>query len=613
MPIATIDDARNFIRDYVNRRNVSAEEKLDIFIQEAYDELTQLDFAFWSQTVEVEIPKEAWDEYCSEDGRIPLWLIEALISAKTGKNYRIKKINDVWYKDEKSVSQIIKSEQGNSYYRVKIVNNSNQDGYFILRWEYLYQAFGRGYFGVPIAILYNPQLDVLYRPYFLRPHFFIIPLSGGEEMELWLFWTPNRYRYGVAHPRKFPKVKKIINGSWTEETTQDFSPPVEYLTGLRVPDFTSPLLYRTYHLDGEYQFNKPKAIIIHLFHHYNQPSNFTYDRFTLSFLEDGIGKNKFVLGSEGSIFYWKIGRQIGSDKDRAIGTRIPFPPGNEWFVGDGTLEGSYFLYFFPDTTKILTRIEIDDFRSEENYFGRIDSFLVFDPNSKYELSFTFFRKDIAQAEFTLRYWIEIDNVLDPYQVDVFLCKNDIWIKWDEFDREAGNIPTPYSFPPVSAIEKQPYRKLEYKKVSDHLRQRRCNFPVVWALEETTIKMPSLFLGYLAGNVEENTIYDVGKAIELSPIPNVKEGVKLKIKGKIVTRFWVDEPRIWQDLIEILAEMTYIKVLRYLDEDELANQKYVVLMQRLAGYVVDSQAISTPSMQPLRFSDYTLAEEEMFNF
>jgi hypothetical protein len=614
MPIATIDDARDFIRDYVNRRNVSAEEKLDIFIQEAYDELTQLDFAFWSQTVEVEIPKEAWDEYCSEDGRIPLWLIEASISAKTGKNYRIKKINDVWYKDEKSVSQIIKSEQGNSYYRVKIVNNSNQDGYFILRWEYLYKAFGRGYFGVPIAILYNPQLDVLYRPYFLRPHFFIIPLSGGEEMELWLFWTPNRYRYGVAHPRKFPKVKKIINGSWTEETTQDFSPPVEYLTGLRVPDFTSPLLYRTYHLDGEYQFNKPKAIIIHLSHHYNQPSNFTYDRFTLSFLEDGIGKKKFVLGSEGSIFYWKIGRQIGSDNDRAIGTRIPFPPGNEWFVADGTLGGSYFLYFFPDTTKILTRIEIDDFRSGgENYFGRIDIFLGFDPNSKYELSFTFFRKDIAQAEFTLQYWIEIDNVLDPYQVDVFLCKNDIWIKWDEFDREAGNIPTPYSFPPVSAIEKQPYRKLEYKKVSDHLRQRRCNFPVVWALEETTIKMPSLFLGYLAGNVEENTIYDVGKAIELSPIPNVKEGVKLKIKGKIVPRFWVDEPRIWQDLIEILAEMTYIKVLRYLDEDELANQKYVVLMQRLAGYVVDSQSISTSSFQPLRFSDYTLSEEEMFNF
>jgi len=37
------------------------------------------------------------------------------------------------------------------------------------------------------------------------------------------------------------------------------------------------------------------------------------------------------------------------------------------------------------------------------------------------------------------------------------------------------------------------------------------------------------------------------------------------------------------------------------------------VQRLAAYVIDSQAISTSSFQPLRFSEYTLAEEESFYF
>ena len=278
--IVTVDDARDFIRDYVNRRNVSAEQKLDIFIQEAYDELTQLDFAFWSQTVEVEIPKEAWDEYC-EDGRIPLWLIEALISAKTGKNYRIKKINDVWYKDEPIISPIVKNQQGTQYYRVKIVNNSNQDGYFILRWQYLYNIFHRRYDRV---YFYDPQLDVLYRPHTTRLPFYRFYLKSGEEKELWVF-QENWIKWGIERWGKYPNVKKIVSvyddGRIQEE---DFSPPVSLLDNLRLPDFTSPIKLRRYLFDRKYKFPRAKAIIFWHTEHYSEHT--TVNKWELKFYNE---------------------------------------------------------------------------------------------------------------------------------------------------------------------------------------------------------------------------------------------------------------------------------------------------------------------------------------
>jgi hypothetical protein len=611
MPIATIDDARNFIRDYVNRRNVSAEEKLDIFIQEAYDELTQLDFAFWSQTVEVEIPKEAWETYC-EDGKIPLWLIEALISVKTGKNYRIKKINDVWYKDEPIVSTIVKGEQGTQYYRVKIVNKSNQDGYFILRWEYLYRVFGRRW----DVYFYDPSLDTLYTPHALRIPFYVIPLRSGEERELWVFQKDWR-KYGTARWGNFPKVKKIedFDDNWRLISERNFSPPIEYLTNLRVPEFSSPA-FRIYYLEGDYQFKKPKAIIFYLTHHENQPQSAIIDRFTLSFNVSGQERMKYVFGPSGKTFAWKIGKRAGGDWDMRSTSDIAFlPPNNQFFSQIFVCEQAHHLYFFPDQQKIITRIEWDDSRWTHAmgwggivYFASLDVGYQYEPDTVWNLAFVFFRRDIGGSIFSTRVWYEIDEILDPYEIDVFFYKDNQWKLWHTFDWTQGNVPTSYSFPSVQEIQKGIWRKLEYKKVSDNLRQRKSDFPVAWALEETEIKLPSLFLGHLTENVVENTIYDIGKAIELSPIPNVKNAVKLKIKGKIVPRFWEDEPRIWKDLIEILAEMTYVKVLRFLDEDELANQKLAILMQRLAGYVMDSQAISTPSFQPLRFSDYTLAEE-----
>jgi hypothetical protein len=623
MPIATIDDARDFIRDYVNRRNVSAEEKLDIFIQESYDELTQLDFAFWSQTVEVEIPKESWDEYC-EEGRIPLWLIEASISAKTGKNYRIKKINDVWYKDEKIIIPIIKNQQGTQYYRVKIVNRSNQDGVFILRWEYLYRIYHRRY-ATPVPYFYDPKLDVLYRPYTLRVPFYVIPLRAGEERELWVFLEDWKM-YGTSRWGNFLRVKRIenVDDNWRIISSQDFSPPADYLTNLRVPEFSSPILFRRYHLEGSFQFKRPKAIIFYLSHHYNQPQpqGVIVDRLTLSFLLSGEEMMKYVLGADGRDFLWKIGRRRGVDWDMTRFQRINFlPPNNQWFSQDFVCEHAHHLYFFPDQQKIITRVEFDDNRYTNAmgwggvvYFLSIeDVAFLYEPDTVWNLFFYIFRRDVGGAEFSTRVFFVIDDVLDPFEVDVFFYKNNEWKLWSTFDWTQGNVPSAYNFPSVQEIQSTNWRKLEYKKVNENLRRRGGDFPVVWALEETTVRIPSLFLGYLAENVVENTIYDVGKAIELSPVPNVKNAVKLKIKGKIVPRFWQNEPRIWQDLIEILAEMTYIKVLRYLDEDELANQKFVVLMQRLAGYVVDSQSISTSSFQPLRFSDYTLSEEEMFNF
>ena len=616
--IVTVDDARSFIRDYVNRRNVSAEEKLDIFIQEAYDELTQLDFAFWFHTVEVEIPKEAWDEYC-EDGRIPLWLIEALISAKTGKNYKIKKINDVWYKDEPSISLIVKNQQGTQYYRVKIVNNSNQDGNFILRWEYLYRIYHRRY-STPVPFFYDPKLDIVYKPYTLRIPFYVIPLRAGEEKELWVFLADWR-RYGTARRGNFPRVKKIENSdnSWSFHSAQEFSPPIEYLTNLRIPEFSSPIAARDYYLEGEYQFKKPKAIIFYLTHHENQPQPSLMDRFGLVF--EGGGMMRYVIGGGGNDFMWKIGRRLGGDYDVSFWTGIGFlPPNNQWFTGS-PCEHAHHLYFFPDQQKIFTRIEWDDSRYTDVmgwqgvvYFTGFDNVpYLYDPETIWNLRIFVFRRDVGGALFSARNWFEIDDILDPFKVSVYFWKNNEWRLWNTFDWTQGNVPTAYNFPSVQEIQRERWRKLEYKKVNENLRRRGGDFAVVWALEETTVRMPDLFTGYLAENVVENIIYDIGKAIELSPIPNVRNAVKLKIKGKIVPRFWQDEPRVWRDLIEILAEMTYVKVLRYLDEDELANQKYAVLVQRLAAYVIDSQAISTSSFQPLRFSEYTLAEEESFYF
>jgi len=619
MPIATIDDAREFIRDYVNRRNVSAEEKLDIFIQESYDELTQLDFSFWSQSVEVEITKEAWDTYC-EDGEIPLWLIEVLISAKTGKNYRIKKINDVWYKDEGSISQIIKNERGNAYYRIKIVNNSNQDGNFILRWEYLYRIYHRRY-SFPVPFFYDQKLDIVYKPHTLRIPFYVIPLRAGEEKELWVFLEDWRW-YGTERWGNFPRVNRIEDedNNWRLFSTQDFSPPIEYLTNLRIPDFSSPILVRRYHLEGSYQFKKPKAIIFYLTHHVNQPQSRTVDRFGLVFYGNGV--MRYVLGAGGNEFMWKIGRRMDSDLDIGYWAGFNFlPPNNQWFSQEFLCEHAHHLYFFPDQQKIITRIEWDDRRYTNAmgdagvvYFIGLDNVpFLYEPDAIWNLRIFVFRRDVGESVFSTRAWFEIDDILDPFKVSVYFWRNNEWKLWNTFDWTQGNVPTAYNFPSVQEIQKENWRKLEYKKINENLRRRRGDFPVVWALEETTVKNPNLFLGYLAENVVENTIYDMGKAIEFSPIPNVKNAVKLKIKGKIVPRFWQDEPRVWQDLIEILAEMTYIKVLRFLDEDELANQKYAVLLQRLAGYVIDSQAISTPTFQPLRFSDYTLAEEEMFKF
>jgi hypothetical protein len=621
--IATVDDAREFIRDYVNRRNVSAEGKLDIFIQEAYDELTQLDFAFWSQTVEVEIPKEAWDEYC-EDGRIPLWLIEALISAKTGKNYRIKKINDVWYKDEPIISPIVKNQQGTQYYRVKIVNRSNRDGNFILRWEYLYKIYHRRY-RIPVPYFYDPKFDILYKPYTLRLPFYVIPLRAGEEKELWVFLEDWR-KHGVARWENFLRVKRIEDrdDNWRLISVQDFSPPIEYLTNLRVPEFSSPVFLRHYYLEGDFQFKKPKAFIFYISHHVNQPqpSSVIVDRFTLSFKVDGQERMKYVFGAGGRGFAWKIGRRGNVDWDVYIGASIDFlPPNNQWFSQDFVCEHAHHLYFFPDQQKIITKVEWDDRRYTEAmgwggvvYFVSLDDVpYLYETDTVWNLDFWVFRENIGGAVFSVKGFFEIDDILDPVKVDVLFYKNNEWKMWNTFDWTQGNVPTSYDFPSVQDIQKELWRKLEYKKVNENLRRRGGDLPVAWALEETTVRMPALFVGYLAENVVENVIYDIGKAIELSPIPRIRNAVKLKIKGKIVPRFWQDEPRVWRDLIEILAEMTYVKVLRYLDEDELANQKYAVLVQRLAAYVIDSQAISTPSFQPLRFSDYTLAEEEMFNF
>jgi hypothetical protein len=597
MPIATIDDAREFIRDYVNRRNVSAEQKLDIFIQEAYDELTQLDFAFWSQSVEVEIPKEAWESYC-EDGRIPIWLIEALISAKTGKNYRIKKINDVWYKDEEIVSQIIKNQQGTQYYRVKIVNRSNQDGYFILPWKYLFRIYHRRYDRV---YFYDPQLDILYRPHTTRLPFYLFYLKSGEEKELWVFediwWKLGMQRWG-----KYPNVKKIVSvfddGRIQEE---DFSPPVSLLDNLRLPNFASPIRYREYHFDRKYKFSKSKAIIFYHTEHYAEVSSAR--KWALKFHNE---QREFLLFFRGwgNDYYLREG-----DSRWFIGA-----PHSDNYNAEFEQESVHYLLFYPEEQKIRVWIEWDDRRTGRDtaYFFGIIRPLVYSPDEEFFSHFFLHRQDLGRVNFTTRTWYEIDDILDEVKVDVYFWRNG-WRLWNTFDWTQGNVPTAYTFPSVQEIQKENWRKLEYKKVSENLRRRGGDFPVVWALEETTVKYPSLFLGYLAENVVGNTIYDMGKAIELSPIPNVKNAVKLKIKGKIVPRFWQDEPRIWQDLIEILAEMTYVKVLRYLDEDELANQKYAVLVQRLAGYVIDSQSISTPSFQPLRFSDYTLAEEEMFKF
>jgi len=318
---------------------------------------------------------------------------------------------------------------------------------------------------------------------------------------------------------------------------------------------------------------------------------------------------------------WKIGRRLGGDYDVGFWTWIPFlPPNNQWFTGS-PCEHAHHLYFFPDQQKIFTRIEWDDSRYTDEmgwqgvvYFTGFDNVpFFFEPDSIWNLSIFVFRREVGRSVFSTRNWFEIDDILDPFKVSVYFWKNNEWRLWNTFDWTQGNVPTAYNFPSVQEIQRENWRKLEYKKVNENLRRRGGDFAVVWALEETTVRMPDLFTGYLAENVVENIIYDIGKAIELSPIPNVRNAVKLKIKGKIVPRFWQDEPRVWRDLIEILAEMTYVKVLRYLDEDELANQKYAVLVQRLAGYVIDSQAISTPSFQPLRFSEYTLAEEEMFKF
>ena len=586
MTFTSADDVKSFISDYINRRNVDAEGKLDLFIQQAYRRLQEFDFAFFFTTKEVEIKKSVYDELV-EDGKIPFFLLEQALYSKTGISYEIKKIEEVWFKDEAVSSYVLRELKGKNYVKMKVRNKTAKTGNALL--GFLEKKGVIKVFGAYATDVYSVKEDVVFPNYYYGLNF--IPLRAFEEKELWVsrgerfvakaeiveeewisstgevyvynrydppFDISNVYQWGGLRWGDRSRLGKIV---W-KLNLRNFSPEIEGTNKYFVLLLTNRLIYPgSAKYSGDINFPRFRMIFYH-------SGNIT-DVLTLSHMGkwyaviDPISFNDFIYSpTDDVIVYYLIKINLYTGNVRVEGVE-------GWRnFGSGYIPGE---------------------RIVKAWVGR--KFDVFD-EIKIEL-----------WENTSNNPVNFDTINFYDIVDVQIGEEDIEVLWWDGSNWVSNPSTlpQYTFEEDSIVlVRRDWRKLEMKVIEDEGKRKNMKEVWFWSVEDEDYDVSQLW-GYSSRNFRT-------KVLKLSGIPSIEDGLKLRIKGKIVPKFWWDCDEIWRNYYVLLAKFTYVEVLKYLNEVELARVYEADAVQEAMRATLDTQNVYYSGYQELRFKDYFTARE-----
>ena len=581
MTFSSADDVKSFISDYINRRNVDAEGKLDLFIQSAYRRLQEFDFSFFFTTKEVEIKKSVYDEYI-KDGKIPFFLLEQALYSKTGISYEIKKIEEVWFKDEAVSSYILRELKGKNYVRMKIRNKTAKTGNALLGfWELKeiikHTPFQEYYTAFSV---YSPKEDYIYSVYNLA----ITPISlkTFEEKELWVF-----------QETKSSGKAEVIEEEWITDGGE------VYVHNRYEPPLDVSEFIRWWEINWGDRNRLGK--IVWKLNLKNFPTTADENKYFVLVLNSKV----VFPGSEVArdinyprlkISFYDAGRETGG---------LVFSHMGKWYVPEEPADKWEDFLCTPETAKIYafllkinlytgTRI-VEGFERGERivrkwmpYAGKTSKFD--------EVKIEIWRNTSWST------W-NLDRILFFDIIDVSLGWEDMEVLWwdgSNWVENPSSLPQ-YTFQEDSIVlVKRDWRKLEMKVIEDEEKRKNMKEVWFWSVEDDDYDVSQLW-GYSSRHYRT-------KVLKLSGIPSIEDGLKLKIKGKIVPKFWWDCDELWRNYYVLLAKFTYVEVLKYLNEVELARVYEADAMQDAIRATLDTQNVYYSGYQELRFKDYFTARE-----
>jgi len=564
MIFTSADDVKSFISDYINRRNVDAEGKLDLFIQQAYERLKSFDFPFFYKTCVVDISDEMLNQNEQVGkGEIPLWLLEVNLFNKTEIKEEILDIQEVYYREG---GRDFASEkfQGVGYYDVKFKNLSKQAGQVFLP-SVMFKRSGMFYYPKYGWISHLREL-VKFK-------------EAEEELEAKVIDFPY-FPIWVDLGFEVDEARFYSSDGTMVDMIKD---KIELVEAYKISKD------RNYHSVEGIKFLKQKTLAgknftLYFSLHYQRTSYFPSTIGSISFIQ---GQNEI---ENMRIAIWEA--NLGGSEKLFVSIRGPAGVVRD-FVLDlpSSLTGGrafqFILTFRPNGQ--LLEVALYDFITGSfiltSSFWRPLFFRKFD-GIKIRLL------NLSETLWEQAFFEHFIDTIGISQIQMFWKEGAVWREWNE----SGLNPTRRTFPTLSPREETRWKKLEFKNVENE--GERKNMPVLFFyVEDKTGGGGEIFW--------RSDLIDKGKVLRISGIP--QSNFQLQIKGKIVPKYWYDcHPLL--ERADILAKATYVEVLKYLNEVELARVYEEELSKEVLLLIQKEKDIYYSGYQELRFKDYFTARE-----